>query len=288
MKVLLTGSTGFIGRYVAAELEAKNIEFVSISRKPQKYSKGKYVVADLLKEKDIISLIKEIQATHLIHLAWYTEHGKYWNSALNLEWMTATHRLIESFCIHGGQHVLLAGTCAEYDWRYGMCYEDITPTNPKTLYGVAKDATRRLAQLICLRHDVSFAWARIFFPYGIGEENSRLIPSLFRVFQQKQPPFGVNADSYRDFLHARDLAKAFVICMLNQVDGILNLSSGEPLAIREIVKIIAQIYGVSPLKVLDMESERTGEPRLLVGDNEKLKSFGWRPKIDIVKGLLNY
>lgn len=288
MKVLLTGSTGFIGRYVAAELEASNIGFVGITRKPLKSSKNNYVFTDLLKEKDISDLIKEIKATHLIHLAWYTEHGKYWNSAFNLEWMAATHRLIEYFCSHGGQHVLVAGTCAEYDWRYGMCYEDITPTNPATLYGITKDATRSFSQLICLRYDVSLAWARIFFPYGAGEEKTRLIPSLFRVFQQEEPPFGVNADSYRDLLHVRDLAKALVICVLNQANGILNLSSGEPLSIREIVKIIARTYGVSPSKILDMKSERKGEPRFLVGDNEKLKSFGWKQEIDIVEGLSNY
>jgi nucleoside-diphosphate-sugar epimerase len=288
MKVLLTGSTGFIGRHVAAELKTSNIDFVSVARKPPQHLDDNYICVDLLREKNISSLVKEIKATHLIHLAWYTEHGKYWDSELNLEWMTATHHLIESFCSNGGRHILVAGTCAEYDWRYGMCYEDITPTNPMTLYGIVKDATRRFSQLICLRHGVSLTWARIFFPYGAGEPKTRLIPSLFRVFQRKETPFGLNVNSYRDFLHVRDLAQALIICTLNQVDDILNISSGEPFAIRELVTIIARTYSISPAKILSIESERKGEPRLLVGDNEKLKNFGWRQKIDIVEGLKNY
>ena len=59
-----------------------------------------------------------------------------------------TTRLVEAFCIAGGQKVVIAGTCAEYDWTHCYCQEDSTPLHPATLYGTAKDATRRLAMAV--------------------------------------------------------------------------------------------------------------------------------------------
>ena len=148
MKVLLTGATGFIGRYVAAELERQGIEFVTIGRTKPNESSSQHITADLLTVEDFSDIIKQSEATHLIHLAWYAEHGKYWTSPLNLDWMQATVRLVTAFCQQGGEHITVAGTCAEYDWSYGYCIEDVTPTNPSTIYGIAKDATRRLCQVI--------------------------------------------------------------------------------------------------------------------------------------------
>lgn len=97
------------------------------------------------------------------HLAWYAEHGKYWDSPLNLRWTEATVRLVEAFCMAGGQQVVISGTCAEYDWTHGYCREDCTPIDPATLYGIAKDATRRLVMAICGQYQVPCAWGAGFF-----------------------------------------------------------------------------------------------------------------------------
>lgn len=287
MKVLLTGSTGFVGCHVAKALEAHDIEFVTIGRN-HGGNQHNHIVSDLLTTCDFSEIMQEVKPTHLIHLAWYAEHGKYWESPLNLEWMSATYHLLEAFCKHGGQHAVIAGTCAEYDWRYGFCDEDLTPTNPNTFYGIAKDSTRRLSQAICLRNGVSLSWARIFFPYGPGEAQARLIPSLFGVFRKDKVPFGVNDKSFRDFLHISDLAEAFVICASNQVRGIVNISSGEPIALRKVVEIIAKFHNQDPSLILGLESTRKGEPILIVGNNEKLINLGWKQKINIYEGLLNY
>jgi nucleoside-diphosphate-sugar epimerase len=288
MRVLLTGTNGFIGRHVAHELNANKIDFVGVSRKSElRYGKNG-IVLDLLRTKNVSDSIKHIKATHLIHLAWYTEHGKYWQSPLNLEWMLATYRLVEAFCLHGGQHILITGTCAEYDWRYGVCSEESTPINPSTLYGLAKNTTHSFSKTLCVKHNVPLAWARIFFPYGAGEAKARLIPSLFSAFSGEIPLFGVNGDSYRDFLHIHDLAKALVMCAVNSVDGTLNVSSGVPIPIRDIVAIIAHKFSRSPVEVLNIESERKNEPKLLIGDNASITRLGWKQKIDIVEGLLNY
>ncbi len=65
---------------------------------------------------------REVQPTHLLHFAWIATPGVYWDSAENFRWVSAGERLLRSFRAHGGRRVVMAGSCAEYDWaRVGVC-----------------------------------------------------------------------------------------------------------------------------------------------------------------------
>ncbi|QEP42739.1 NAD(P)-dependent oxidoreductase [Ectothiorhodospiraceae bacterium BW-2] len=107
-------------------------------------------------------------------------------------------------------------------------------------------------KIICNKHNVPLAWGLVFFPYGKGEPETRLIPSLFSVFRNEKKPFGVNANSYRDFLHVSDVAHAFLILAKKNTAGIINISSGEPLIIREVVELIADMHQSKSDKILKL------------------------------------
>lgn len=284
MKVLLTGASGFIGRYVLDALQSLGVEVVVAGRNPPHWP-VRFIAIDLLNTADLAPLMHQAQATHLLHLAWYAEHGKYWASPLNLRWVDASTRLVEAFCSSGGHKVVLAGTCAEYDWAHGYCQEDSTPLEAATLYGTSKDAVRRLAMAVCAQHQVPCVWGRIFLPFGRGESASRLIPSLAAVFQGQRAPFGVNALAYRDFLHASDVAQAFVHLLTDAAPGVYNVSSGEPTRLAEVVATLADLCGASPESVLSLGAARSGEPPLLVGESVKLRALGWRPALTLAQGL---
>ncbi len=285
MRVLLTGANGFLGRYVLDGLHQQGIKTVMLGRHMPDNAFADFIEADLLTAPDFTSLIKESGTTHLLHLAWYAEHGKYRTSPLNLRWAEATTRLIEAFCEAGGQQVVVAGTCAEYNWSHGYCREDSTPLAPSTLYGTAKDAARRLAMAVCARHRVPCAWGRVFLPFGTGEVSQRLIPSLIEAFRNKRPPFGVNAPAYRDFLHASDVAKGFIALLQSGKNGAYNISSGRPVQLRDVVQELARLLDADPQTVLDLTTERPEEPGLLAGENLKLKTLGWQPELSLAQGL---
>ncbi len=79
MKDLLTGASGFLGQYVLRSLIANNIETLVIGRKSPVICSGvTYKHVDLLNQITFDELFFEERVTHLMHLAWYTEHGAYW------------------------------------------------------------------------------------------------------------------------------------------------------------------------------------------------------------------
>src|SRR5262249_11285022 len=143
--------------------------------------------ADLLNPQDIATLLLSIRPTHLLHLAWYAEPGKYWTSEKNLEWICASLNLLIEVVRHGGQRVVMAGPCAEYDWPSGHCAEAVAPLTPTTLYGSSKHALQVLLAAVARQAGLSSAWGRIFFLFGPYEHPSRLVASVARSLLQGEP-----------------------------------------------------------------------------------------------------
>jgi len=147
-RVLLTGATGYIGRSVQDALLARDFEVHATSRNAvQVDSKIAWHHVDLLDSASVAKLLKTISVTHLIHLAWVTEPGAYWQSSDNARWQAASIELLKNFSASGGKRAVLAGTCAEYDWSSGHCSEESTPLKAQSPYTTAKLAFRDAANV---------------------------------------------------------------------------------------------------------------------------------------------
>jgi len=286
MKVLVTGAGGYLGRHVLQALRARGHAAVVLGRQPVPgFPDVPLVPCDLLDGGDLQQAVGAVDATHLLHLAWVTEFQTYWSSPLNFRWVDASLRLVEAFCRSGGRHVVVAGTCAEYDWSHGYLREASTPLDPATTYGTAKDATRRLAAALCAQHGVSLAWGHVFFPFGPGEAAQRMLPRLIDVFQGRTSPFGINAGAWRGMLYVPDAASAFVALLEHAQAGRFNICSGQPVQLARVVELLAGACGADPRAVLDLPGDRPQDPPMLVGESLRLRATGWRPAWTLEQGL---
>jgi nucleoside-diphosphate-sugar epimerase len=111
---------------------------------------------------------------------------------------------------------------------------------------------------------------------------------LVAAFEGSRSPFGVSGDGYRDFLHITDVANALVMLSRKKWRGSINISSGEATKLRDLVCLLAAIRSVCPGQVLDLPPSRLGEPKFLVGNNERLCGLGWNKKVDLLQGLKDF
>ena len=202
-RILVTGARGFIGRHCLPLLVARGYEVhaVSSQRITANASDVYWYQADLLDPSQVLALVTKVRAGHLLHLAWYTVPGKYWTSPKNLRWVQASVSLLQEFVAHGGQRVVMAGSCAEYDWRYGYCSEAVTPLAPRTLYGTCKHSLQLVLSAFAKQTGLSAAWGRIFFLFGPYEHPDRLVAFVIRSLLKGEAARCSHGNQIRDFLY---------------------------------------------------------------------------------------
>lgn len=285
-RVILTGASGLIGRQAIAPLLARGFEVHAVARRAEA-SRGNlhWHAVDLLDEAAATAFAKDVAASHLLHLAWYAEPGKFWSSPENLRWVSASLALARAFAEAGGTDLVAAGSCAEYDWDVaGVCEEEKTPLKPHTLYGAAKHALRQVLAAYALVAPLRMAWGRIFLLYGPQEHPARLVPSVIRPLLAGHEAPCSHGGQIRDFLHAADVAGAFAALLDGPVEGPVNIGSGRPTAIRDLVGIIARQLGREDLVRLGALADNS--PPCLVPDIRRLRDeVGFRPAFTLEEGL---
>lgn len=286
-RVLVTGASGFVGRHVVQQLLLNGLDVHAVhgQNSPAGDGKAHWYRADLLKPDAVAALLAQVRPHHLLHLAWCAKPGAYWSSPENLLWVRATLELLEAFRLNGGQGAVIAGTCAEYDWRYGYCQEDLTPLAPTTVYGHCKNATRELAEVFGQVHAMPIAWGRIFHVYGPHEAPGRLIPAVIGALLKGEQARCSHGKQLRDFLHVRDVAAALVKLLEVQASGAFNIGSAQPTSLQAVVEYLAGQMGALELLHLGAIAAAVNDPPLLVADNQRLLSLGWQPQFDLHSGL---
>jgi nucleoside-diphosphate-sugar epimerase len=291
--VLLTGAGGFIGAHALAELLERGHEVHAVCRRARELPEGTIAhEADLLHPGAPETLAQEVQATHLLHLAWYAVPGAFWSAPENERWIDASLRLLRAFGEAGGARAVLAGTCAEYAWGEVLLRERDTPLGPATklepatLYGACKHATHIAAEAVAQQLGVSFAWGRVFFLYGPGEARSRLVGDVARALLAGEEVPTTDGRQLRDFMHVRDVASAFVRLLDGDLRGPINIASGEPLAVADLVSLIAEETGGIERVRFGALARRPGEPDSIVGDVSRLKAeLDFTPAIEPRQGV---
>jgi nucleoside-diphosphate-sugar epimerase len=286
MKVLLTGATGFIGKQCLSQLIAKGYKVHAISSNSHiNDTSVHWHKVNLFDCDQTKALIRKIKPTHLLHLAWYAESGEYWQSVKNLYWVKASLTLFEEFSDAGGKRIVVAGSCAEYDWGFENYSEDTTPLAPETLYGVCKHSLQLMLSSYASLKGLSFSWGRIFSIYGPHENHHRLFASVIQALLRGQDVKCNNGELIRDYLHVNDVASAFVALLNSDIEGPVNIGSGSGVALKDIVgKIEKNINKFGCLKI-NSKPITNNEAPIIIADTKRINNIGWKPIYDIESGL---
>lgn len=284
--VLITGASGFIGRFVTAEMISRGYT-VHAPYLSQPLPEQKNLIQtqlDLSDPQAVAAYIKKLRPENLIHLAWYTG-PKCHIHACNLDWLKWSLHLLGCFAENGGKKFLGAGSVSEYDFSYGVLQEDRTPLTNPVLYGQAKAALYNTGKAFCAGNNIEFKWARIFNLYGPGERPTRLMPSVICAMLKNEPVQVSPCTKFLDYLHVEDTARGIAQLFESPVTGAVNISSGAPIQLRYIVEEIARQTGFKGEILWGALKENFADP-IIAGSNARLtQEVKWTPKYTLQSGL---
>ena len=289
-RVLVTGARGFIGRHClpvfgngSYDLHAVTSSEAVSSGQPSQITWHR---VDLMDGRAPEKLIANVNPTHLLHLAWITTPGEYWTSPVNYDWLDVSQRLLDAFMEHGGERIVIVGTCAEYDWSAGLCDERRTPTRSLSPYSESKNRLCAYLNALIGEMDVSAAWARVFFSYGPHEPPVRLVPTVIRRLLHGKPASCSAGEQRRDYIYVNDVAAALVALLDSETRGVVNIGSGTAVAVRDLIMKIGVAMGTPELIHVGSRSSSENDPALVLANVSRLnQEVGFSPRWDLETGL---
>ena len=271
IKVLVTGATGFVGRQIMYALARSDTTLLPIVRTGKER-----LVAGLPNVESVIStqdLFAENESwweerCHgvdvIIHAAWYAEPGKYLNAVQNIDCLIGSLTLAKGAVKAGVKRFVGIGTCFEYDLAKGTLSVE-TPLKPLTPYAAAKAALYFALLAWLPSQSVDFAWCRLFYLYGEGEDERRLVPYIRNQVKNGKPAELTSGKQIRDYLDVTIAAEKIVYVALSDKVGPQNICSGFPITVRHLAEKIADEYGRRDLLHFGVRSESLVDPKIVIG-----------------------
>jgi len=262
----LLGSEGFIGR--ALQREAGDLQLHCWSHR---HSDPEHHF-NLLDSTSWQALLK-CQPTHAILLSWpgLPNYQELFHVTRNLP---ACIELIEQLVAAGLQRLVVAGTCYEYGLQNGPLRED-QYADPVNCYAIAKDSLRRVIASRHRQQSLKWCWARIFYPFGQGQNPNSLLPSLLKALESGEKSFPMGSGrQLRDFIDVKEVARQLLFLSNNQdATGIYNMGSGIPRSVLEMVEETAATHGGSIELKRGVYPDRSDEPPAFWAQMDKFQSL---------------
>ena len=240
MSVLLTGAAGFVGSRVARALLDEGCEVYAWARGDPRgrLSEGaaglRLETVDLRETDELAARVARVRPELCIHCAWYAVPGRYLSSRENAVHVRSGLALARALAAAGCGRLVGVGTCFEYDTSLGALSEE-SPTKPATAYARSKLKLGRELERLSGELGLSVAWARLFYLYGPFEDERRLVPSVITSLLEGRAARTTKGEQIRDFLHVDDVAAALWAIARADVSGPVNVGSGSPITVRELV-----------------------------------------------------
>ncbi|MBU3170206.1 NAD-dependent epimerase/dehydratase family protein [Clostridium estertheticum] len=288
-KVIVTGGSGFIGYNTLKYLLSEGYEVHALTSKNVEVLECNNVIwhkANLLEKCQVQKIIKEIQPTDILHFAWYAVPGKYNNAEENMLWLESSMELLKCFKLYGGKRFVFAGTCFQYDLNYGYLSEKLSHSEPNSLYGICKYSFENIAMKYCANNGISFASGRIFYLYGELEKANRIIPYVINCLINNEIAHCSHGNQIRDFLNVKDVSSAFVEILQSNIEGNVNIGSGEGVKLKDILLRVGKKLGKKDFIHFGDVKTSPDEPEMIVANNKRLRTeTNWVQKFDLDNGI---
>ena len=275
IKILITGSTGFLGSHLIEKFIKEGHEVLVI----------KGYTEDLLKE---YSTINSFSPDIVLHLGWWggssykdtNSTEQYHNNIpVNIKFLDLLNNLDSKPKFVG------VGSFAEYGQTYGPV-DEAYKEDPISHYGRAKLILKEYSNRFCSDNNIPWVWLRPCFTYGPGDKKSRLIPSLIKNFSEDKDVTLDECSTTIDLLYIKDFVNLVYSLLLSSNEGVYNISSGVSNELKDIVLLLKKLINSKSKITFDPERNRVNAQKIVLADNTKvLAATNIDNLIKIEKGL---
>ena len=291
MRVLVTGATGFAGRWLVLELATAGHTVIEAPSHRE---------LDLGGSPDLVPLVRDARPDAVAHLAAVAylpdaeadpEHAERVN-------VGGTEALFKALDAAGSNAaVLVTSTADVYAPTVPLPIDEEAEVAPRSVYGKTKVAQEAVAQAAA-RDGRAVAIARAFNHVGPGQRPVFVVPALARrvleVRAGRTASIAIgNVSARRDFTDVRDVVLAYRLLLERMADAerseaatIVNVGTGRSVAIEEVLRLLCTLAGVEPRWHVDEAQVRPIDIADRVADIGRLRLItGWEPRIPLETSL---
>lgn len=288
MRVMITGSNGFVGQHVIRYLaQQERHQILAVSGPADTEPVG--VALNLTQKEEVDAAVQQLRPSTILHMAAQSSVRQSWQDprgTLNVNTIGSLN-IWSSAAAHGVEHFIYVSSAEVYDARdvHELIPED-SPLGPQNPYGLSKMATEGMLQQLAPQTTMRLTILRPFNQVGPGQGDKFVVQNFARQLihlndDGQRRLFVGNLDAVRDFLDVRDAAVVYGrVVECSTISGIFNVCSGVPRSVRSVLDDLIRLSNMGRIEVVvDAARLRPVDTPFLVGDPGKLwEKVKWRPQ----------
>jgi len=283
MKILVIGN-GLLGTSLIKRLESENHTLMVFSRKHREEIECEQKVGDIF-DFDNFKNVFNWKPQIVINTAWITTPGIYRNDPSNHMYSQFTVDLARYVSHTDVEHIINFGTCAEYGPQSDPIEAGTTQLAPTTLYGEQKVAAHRGVELSLKGTEIRSTWARIFYPYGPGQDPHRLIPMLIHAIKSSNEIKLNDTSSQYDWISARDVASAISWVIRKDLPSQIDVGTSVGYTNLQILETLFKMLKPQECVPSNLKQDFGLNEKLIVSKNSPLLKSGWAAQDSLESGL---
>jgi len=301
MRILITGGSGFIGRFLTEKAVELGHEVVAtylvpseLDRIPSSLARARWEPLDLRDRSRVDRLVDAAHADAVFHLAAQAYPAKAWESpAETFETnVVGTVHLYEALRRRPPREgVFLASSAAAYGTVDRLPTSEEAPLRPVNPYGVSKACQDMLSMQYSVNFGIRIVRGRLFITTGPGKTGDALNDFAQRVAEvERQGRPGKlrvgNLDVRRDISDVRDVIRA-IWTVFERGDPLqpINIGAGESFSVRTIAESLVRLSRVPLTLETDPTLLRPTEEPDIRSDISRLKALGYSPTIPLERTI---
>lgn len=294
MKVLVTGGAGFIGSHVVDLLIENGYEVVIVDNlstgKEEFINKKAIFYKKDLTDDDLYEIFEKEKPDYVIHQAAQIDVQRsvddpVFDAKVNI---LGTVNLLESCRKSGIKKVIYASSAAVYGNPEYFPIDEVHKINPISYYGISKHTPEHYFEVYRQLYGLKYTILRYANVYGIRQDpkGEGGVISIFidKMLKGERPIIFGDGNQTRDFVYVKDVAKANLLALKRGDNEVVNISTGKPTSINELVEIMNKIMNTS-LESIYTEPRKGDIVHSYLDNKKALEVLGWKPEYSLEDGL---